>query len=82
LRVGRGAGLLPGTDEATRGDDSCFPPSDLWSSSLCGGWELTVSGAPSCRSDLILLLFDSHKLDISDEFKEVIQALKDEDSKV
>ena len=25
------------------------------------------------RSDLILLLFDAHKLDISDEFKEVIK---------
>eukprot|EP01116_Phalansterium_solitarium_P019345 TRINITY_DN5359_c0_g1_i1.p1 TRINITY_DN5359_c0_g1~~TRINITY_DN5359_c0_g1_i1.p1 ORF type:complete len:332 (+),score=13.93 TRINITY_DN5359_c0_g1_i1:79-996(+) len=28
------------------------------------------------RSDLILLLFDAHKLDISDEFKRVIESLK------
>ena len=34
------------------------------------------------RSDLILLLFDAHKLDISDEFREVIEALKPHDDKV
>ena len=34
------------------------------------------------RSDLILLLFDSYKLDISDEFKGVIENLKDHDDKV
>ena len=34
------------------------------------------------RSDLILLLFDSYKLDISDEFKGVIESLKDHDDKV
>jgi len=28
------------------------------------------------RADLILLLFDAHKLDISDEFKSVIESLK------
>lgn len=28
------------------------------------------------RCDLVLLLFDAHKLDISDEFKEVIQAMR------
>ena len=28
------------------------------------------------KSDLILLLFDAHKLDISDEFKRTISALK------
>jgi len=28
------------------------------------------------------LLFDAHKLDISDEFQEVIEAVKEEDSKV
>lgn len=34
------------------------------------------------RSDMILLLFDAHKLDISDEFKAVIQALKGHDEKI
>eukprot|EP00124_Ichthyophonus_hoferi_P000632 Ihof_evm3s25 gene=Ihof_evmTU3s25 len=34
------------------------------------------------RSDLILLLFDAHKLDISDEFRAVIQALNGNDDKV
>mmetsp|Transcript_11514 Transcript_11514/g.23603 ORF Transcript_11514/g.23603 Transcript_11514/m.23603 type:complete len:516 (-) Transcript_11514:73-1620(-) len=34
------------------------------------------------RSDLILLLFDAHKLDISDEFREVIHELKNVDDKV
>ncbi len=33
------------------------------------------------KSDLILLLFDAHKLDISDEFKRVITAIKDYDEK-
>lgn len=28
------------------------------------------------RADRILLLFDAHKLDIGDEFKEVVQSLK------
>jgi len=28
------------------------------------------------RADMILLLFDAHKLDISDEFKTVIESLK------
>lgn len=28
------------------------------------------------RADMILLLFDAHKLDISDEFKRVIESLK------
>jgi len=28
------------------------------------------------RSDLILLLFDAHKLDISDEFKSVIDTIR------
>ena len=30
----------------------------------------------------ILLLFDAHKLDISDEFKRTIEALKDHDEKI
>ena len=34
------------------------------------------------RCDLILLLFDPHKLDISDEFKEVISSLKGHEDKV
>merc|ERR1719161_902218 len=34
------------------------------------------------RSDLIILLFDAHKLDISDELKEVIEAIKPEGDKV
>ena len=34
------------------------------------------------RADLILLLFDAHKLDISDEFQSAIKALKGQDDKV
>lgn len=34
------------------------------------------------RADRILLLFDAHKLDISDEFKTVIQSLRGHDDKV
>ncbi|KAJ3125805.1 hypothetical protein HK098_008193 [Nowakowskiella sp. JEL0407] len=34
------------------------------------------------RSDLILLLFDAHKLDISDEFKRTITALHGHDDKI
>jgi hypothetical protein len=34
------------------------------------------------RSDLILLLFDAHKLDISDELKGVIESLKGHDDKI
>lgn len=34
------------------------------------------------RSDLILLFFDSHKLDISDEFKSSIYALKGQEEKI
>lgn len=36
----------------------------------------------AARSDLILLLFDPHKLDISDEFKSVIASLRGHDDKV
>lgn len=36
----------------------------------------------SGRSDLILLLFDAHKLDISDELREVIDALRGNDDKI
>lgn len=34
------------------------------------------------RADMILLLFDAHKLDISDEFKRVIMSLKGQDDKI
>lgn len=34
------------------------------------------------KADLILLLFDAHKLDISDEFKRVIMTLKGQDDKI
>ena len=34
------------------------------------------------RADLILLLFDAHKLDISDEFRSVIESLKGNDDKI
>jgi EH domain-containing protein 1 len=34
------------------------------------------------RSDLILLLFDAHKLDISDELKIVIENLRGNDDKI
>jgi hypothetical protein len=34
------------------------------------------------RADLILLLFDAHKLDISDEFKRVISTLRGHDDKI
>lgn len=34
------------------------------------------------RADLILLLFDAHKLDISDEFRNAIEALKGNDDKI
>ena len=34
------------------------------------------------RCDVILLLFDAHKLDISDEFKNAIESLKGQDDKI
>jgi small GTP-binding protein len=34
------------------------------------------------RSDMIILLFDAHKLDISDEFKEIILRLKNHEDKI
>mmetsp|Transcript_60626 Transcript_60626/g.100671 ORF Transcript_60626/g.100671 Transcript_60626/m.100671 type:complete len:546 (-) Transcript_60626:328-1965(-) len=36
----------------------------------------------AARADVILLLFDAHKLDISDEFKDAIEALKGHDDKI
>jgi GTPase SAR1 family protein len=41
-----------------------------------------VCGWFAQRADLILLLFDAHKLDISDEFKSVIETLKGNDDKI
>ena len=41
-----------------------------------------VCGWFANRADLILLLFDAHKLDISDEFKSVIESLKGNDDKI
>ncbi|CAN0092794.1 unnamed protein product, partial [Heterosigma akashiwo] len=34
------------------------------------------------RADLVLLLFDAHKLDISDEFQSVIQRLRGHEDKI
>lgn len=34
------------------------------------------------RADRILLLFDAHKLDISDEFKSAIESLRGHDDKI
>ena len=42
----------------------------------------TVCGWFAERADLILLLFDAHKLDISDEFRTVIESLKGQDDKI
>lgn len=36
----------------------------------------------AARADLIILLFDAHKLDISDEFRNTIDALKGNDDKI
>ena len=36
----------------------------------------------AARADLILILFDAHKLDISDEFRNVIEALRGNDDKI
>uniref|UniRef100_A0A7S4B9K4 Calmodulin n=1 Tax=Chrysotila carterae TaxID=13221 RepID=A0A7S4B9K4_CHRCT len=41
-----------------------------------------VCGWFASRADVILLLFDAHKLDISDEFKDAIEALKGHDDKI
>ncbi|KAK2080274.1 hypothetical protein QBZ16_000127 [Prototheca wickerhamii] len=43
---------------------------------------IQVCGWFAARCDLILLLFDPYKLDISDEFKEVISTLRGHDDKV
>ena len=41
-----------------------------------------VCGWFASRSDVILLLFDAHKLDISDEFSKAIESLKGHDDKI
>lgn len=47
------------------------------------GYEfVNVCGWFAERADLILLLFDAHKLDISDEFKDVIEKLRGHDDKI
>ena len=34
------------------------------------------------RADRIILLFDAHKLDISDEFKQAIMSIREHDDKI
>lgn len=47
------------------------------------GYDFTaVTGWFAQRADLILILFDAHKLDISDEFQAVIESLKGNDDKI
>ena len=47
------------------------------------GYDFTqVCGWFAMRADLILLLFDAHKLDISDELKAAIESLKGNDEKI
>mmetsp|Transcript_33106 Transcript_33106/g.33711 ORF Transcript_33106/g.33711 Transcript_33106/m.33711 type:complete len:528 (+) Transcript_33106:87-1670(+) len=47
------------------------------------GYDFTqVTAWFSARADLILLLFDAHKLDISDEFRAVIESFKGNEDKI
>ena len=47
------------------------------------GYDFTqVTAWFAARADLILMLFDAHKLDISDEFRNVIESLKGNDDKI
>jgi hypothetical protein len=47
------------------------------------GYDFTqVTAWFAVRADLILMLFDAHKLDISDEFRNVIDSLKGNDDKI
>lgn len=50
---------------------------------LARGYDFTqVTAWFAARADLILLLFDAHKLDISDEFRAVIESLKGNEDKI
>lgn len=57
---------------------------------LAGTEKMTERGYPfekviewfAARADRILLIFDAHKLDISDELKRVIESLKEHDKKI
>jgi Domain of unknown function (DUF5600) len=42
----------------------------------------TTTDFPNAKADLLLLLFDSHKLDISDELKGTIEVLKGHEDKI
>ena len=45
-------------------------------------YEIMNTLATYLKCDLILLLFDPHKLDVSDEFKRVISSLRGHDDKI
>eukprot|EP01041_Mallomonas_annulata_P010242 gene10242-21360_t len=50
---------------------------------LARGYDFTqVTAWFASRADLILLLFDAHKLDISDEFRAVIESFKGNEDKI